>query len=199
MQKLSAHIIRPILFSILVILAGCSQGHYVHIVGGRTFTNAEEARAYRKNQIELDLAAITPSKSPIGDAVLVVLPPREQIREASGYSRSTGIPSDFIEASLDRREDIVLIDFEVVRRSKLFDSVELLRARTAVPSMAPAGGYLIWTQIVGAELVVRRYILESGRQDFHRLPLDRNQPVTERIKSWLAELRAYMEGHPPSR
>lgn len=200
MCKLDSRNITSILLPTIIFLFACSQGHWVHIVNDRTFTDAEEARAYHKNQIELDLAAITPSPSSLADTVIVVLPPRDQIQaiymESSG---STGAPREFVEATIDRYEDNVLTDFEVVRRSNLFSSTELLRARNAEPSMAPPNGYLVWTEISEVEQEVNRYIIASGLDNFHKFSWKYNEPAPERIKAWIAECTAYIKEHPPLR
>ena len=183
------------LYALILSFIGLSAcGHYVHIVDGKRFENAEDARAYNRRNIERDLATVTPRESPIADHVVVVLPPRDQL-ERMARQRVGDVPEEFLLAFVDRIEDKALMDAEIVRRSNLFSKVEVNRSETANPDMAPRGGYLIWTKLT--ESGVERYITAAGQADFERYEI-KAVPASERIEGWLADTEAYVTSHDPA-
>lgn len=194
----------PHILLILLIAGLVACGRYVHIVSYlgsvRTFDSAEEARAYHRQNIERDLSAVTALASPIAGPVLVVLPPREELERLvrSDVLRSSvpNLPEEFLQAAVDREEDSMFADAEVVRRSNIFSDVRVVRSDNAEPTMAPSEGYLIWTTI--AYEGVRRYIIAAGEQEFTEFA-STSGPASERIRDWLAQIETYVKIHIPAK
>ena len=181
-------------FFLLLSLSACD--HYVHVVAGKSFDDAEKARTYHQQNIERELSSVTPKPAPIAGSVIVVLPTREQLAQMVRRDAPADIPKDIIEGTVDRYEDTALMDAEIVRRSNIFSDVSILRAEKATPEMAPSGGFLIWTELTqqGPE----RFISAAGSSEFSTFEENRPVPAVERIQGWLSQIEQFVTRNRPA-
>ena len=183
-------------FTFFLFLSLSSCDHYVHVVAGKSFEDAEKARAYHQQNIEHELSSITPRPAPIAGDVLVVLPTREQLTEMIRRGAPADIPQEIIDGTVDRYEDTALMDAEIVRRSNIFSDVSVLRAEKATPEMAPSGGFLIWTELT--EQGPERFISAAGSSEFGMFEENQPVPAAERIGGWLSQIERYVKLNRPA-
>jgi hypothetical protein len=122
-----------------LIFASCTY----YTVNDRRFDNKQDALAAYQQQSQAILAEISPTETPIGGSIKIVLPTRQQVEESGIEKTGSATPEqiDYVATAfllgLDAMADAVV-------KRKLFDRVDIEHAPSSEQPSAGSDDFVLW-------------------------------------------------------
>jgi hypothetical protein len=158
--------------------------------GDRTFGSKDDALKASERGFAAVLATVTPTDTPVGGSVRIIIPTREGVADTGIVKR--GNPSEDV---LDYVATVESRDLETmamaVERRGVFNKTKIERYRAIGDKEVLAdtdADFVLWFY-QPAPAAYQWYLLDTASKARSEVPLDLSKPVgAERVNAWLAAL-----------
>jgi hypothetical protein len=163
----------------------------------QTYNDPRAWRNAQKKIIEKRLAGISPIKTPLAKRVSVILPSRKQIEEAAVAAGFSSMPEEAFKIHVAMDEDIWGAFADAVRRSNIFERIQVSWRKKPTPSMTPNGAYLIWIEMDDLNSsATNMYITHFGKKGYFEFPSYSGIGANDRFPTWLKDVEVYVTQNP---
>jgi len=169
--------------ALLALLGGCMQ----YTLGNRSFRDKAEALSAQQQELAATLASVTPTETPVGGAVRIVIPTHERIAESGITKNGTPGPDVMDYVVTIQSRDLETMAAAVERR-RIFRTVSVERSPTIGDPTPDNADFILWFhQPVPA--AYQWYLVDTASRAKSEIPLDLSKSAgPERVNAWLAAL-----------
>lgn len=173
------------ILALLLLVMGCAVQYQY---GDRTYMNPAEPLAVMRQEMRVALAAIRPEDQPIAGRVKIVLPDNRRLRQF-GIRWGPG-------RRLPEIENYVVSGMEIsfgaaadsVRKSNLFQSVEVFHEYDTEHPPIGDFDYLLWMHLAGPD-AVQWYLTRAGKDGRLLVPMDTTLKLGAKARDWIQNVR----------
>lgn len=169
----------------LLLLALCSSCTSSYRYGTQVYRTPSAALAAERADLAEKLAAVQPIEPKIGGTIRIVLPNEGLIRSL-GVVTTGRVRENLVEYLVDSINLGLQANVDFVRKSNLFDTVELDRTASAREPDIGTADYLLWFQLTGTG--GQWYLRANGVPAKEPVFMDNGSDRLSRGQTWLSSL-----------